>query len=78
MSDNKKKPAPTDPQRRLLEAMVILHARRNGRPIPDMKNIIGFTVKVTPSDSRDEMRHKIIKGLNSIGAKVTSGKQENS
>jgi hypothetical protein len=62
MSKSDERGGEKDPQRRLLEAMVTLNAINNGRPIPDMKNIVGgWVFKVTPEMDREDIRAGIEK-----------------
>jgi hypothetical protein len=61
MSDNHSKKGPSNPERRLLEAMVTLNAINHGRPVPDMSRIHGgWVARLTPSMTKDEQRHALI------------------
>jgi hypothetical protein len=64
MSDTDRKNGEISPERRLLEAMVTLNAINNGRPVPDMKNIIGgWVVRLDHGMDRQEMISRIKKEI---------------
>ena len=64
MYDTDRKNGEISPERRLLEAMVTLNAINNGRPVPDMKNIIGgWVVRLDHGMDRQEMISRIKKEI---------------
>ena len=64
MSNSDERNGEKTPQRRLLEAMVTLNAINNGRPVPDMKNIVGgWVLKVTPDMDKHDIRTGIKEAL---------------
>lgn len=65
------------PKRRLLEAMIILNAINNGRPIPDMENIEGgWVLPIDPDQSREETKAQIIDELEADGVTVRGGQEQ--
>jgi hypothetical protein len=73
MSDNQSKKGPSNPERRLLEAMVTLNAINHGRPVPDMNRIqCGWVARLTPSMTKDEQRRALIAAAARSGVKIKS------
>ena len=59
------------PERRLLEAMIMLNAINNGRPAPDMSKIKGgWVAGISPGESVEEIETKLINGIDTAGITV--------
>jgi len=58
----------SDPTNSLLQAMVTLHARKSGRPVPDMSKIRnGFVTEINPEETDEELALKLIALLKKQG-----------